>query len=322
MAIIGIDLGGTKLALAVFSEAGEVLWLESVPMGQRKGAEVGALIRERLAALPAGEAEPRAVGVAVPGIYRADRGTVWAPNLPGWDDYPLRDELRAALGPGVPVCVDSDRAAYVLGESWQGTARGARNVVFVAVGTGIGAGVLVDGRVLRGQRDIAGAIGWLALDRPYRDGYPEYGCFEHQASGPGLTRYAAELLRRSPEYRGRFHGAGAAPTPAALFDAYDSGDEVAVRTLDNAVSLWGMATANLVSLLDPEVVVFGGGIFGPATRFLGRIRDEALRWGQPISTPQVRLAASSLGGDAGLYGAARLALEALAGAEGRPLPTV
>lgn len=254
-----------------------------------------------------------AVGVAVPGIYRAERGTVWAPNIPGWDDYPLRAELCRALGAGTRVVIDSDRAAYILGETWRGAARGARDAIFLAVGTGIGAGILVNGTVLRGHADIAGAIGWLALDRPFREPYVGCGCFEYHASGPGLTGVARELMQDAPTYSGELRQLSEAGLSTGdLFAAYDRGDDIARRTLDEAIELWGMAAANLVSLFNPETIIFGGGVFGPAVRFLDRIHAEARRWAQPISMQQVRFAASTLGGDAGLFGAARLALDATA----------
>lgn len=316
MTVIAIDLGGTKVASAVVSEKGDILTREHALLGGRGGHEVGELVVEQCRALLAGSdtggaTTPHAVGVTVPGIYRADRGTVWAPNISGWDDYPLRDELQRALGSTVRVVVDSDRAAYILGETWRGAARGARDAIFLAVGTGIGAGILVDGRVLRGHADIAGAIGWLALDRPYLSRYVECGCFEYHASGPGLTSVARELLDATPDYGGELRRVPASElTTAHVFDAFDRRDPVARHVLDDAVQFWAMATANLVSLFNPETIVFGGGVFGPAVRFLDRIRAEARLWAQPISMQQVRLVASTLGGDAGLYGAARLAMEA------------
>jgi glucokinase len=192
--------------------------------------------------------------------------------------------------------VDSDRACYIRGEVWQGNARGARDAVFLAVGTGIGAGIVVDGRVLRGHHDIAGAIGWLALDRPFRAEYRDCGCFEHYAAGPGIARAAAR--------RGM-----TGCTSRDVFDAWSRGDATATEVIDDAVAFWGMAVANLVSLFIPEVIVFGGGVFGPASVLLERIRAEAVQWAQPISMQQVELRTSTLGTDAGLYGAARLALE-------------
>ena len=322
---MGIDVGGTKIAAALFRENGEVLVHERGELGGRTGTEVGALVREvagrLLASEPAHASPPRALGAIVPGIYWSagpSAGRVWAPNIPGWDDYPLLDELRSladARLPGVDnvaVQVDSDRAGYILGETWLGVARGARNAIFVAVGTGIGAGILVDGRILRGARDIAGATGWMALDRPYRPGYRDMGCFEYNASGPGIVRVARDYLTETPSYAGslREAAAGDALSTALVFMAADAGDELATRVVDNAIAFWGMAVANYVSLFDPEIVVFGGGVFGPAAKYLDRIHAEAALWAQPISMPKVRLAVSTLGGDAGLLGAGHLALRA------------
>jgi glucokinase len=308
MAFIGIDLGGTKLAAAAFTADGELLSRESTPLADRAGAAVGALIVERILALSEKHTLDGA-GVCVPGLYRASRGSVWAPNIPGWDDYPLREELRSALGVRAPLTIDSDRAACILGETWRGAAFGARDAIFLAVGTGIGAGILTQGRVLRGRGDVAGAIGWLALDRPYVGRYVIHGCFEDQASGPGLVRVARDLMDRDAHYVGALRQ----PPPedldaGAVFAAYDRGDPVAVRVIDNAVELWGMAAANLVSLFNPEIIVFGGGVFGPAAKLLDRVRAEARRWAQPIGIEQARFVASALGGDAGLYGAGRLAM--------------
>ncbi len=309
---IGIDLGGTKIASAVFTADGDILHRESVPLAGRTGDEVGALVVEHVRALSADNGID-AVGVAVPGIYRPSTGTVWAPNIPGWDDYPLLDELRTSVGPETRVAIDSDRAAYILGETWRGAARGARDAVFLAVGTGVGVGILADGRVVRGHAGIAGAAGWLALQRPYRAEYAWCGCFEYHASGPGLVKVTRELMDQDPSYAGDLRRRTARTdeiTTADLFAAYERGDPLATHVLDGAIELWGMAAANLVSLFDPETVVFGGGVFGPGLRFLARIRGVAVQWGQPISMQRVAFTASTLGGDAGLYGAGRLALMA------------
>lgn len=314
MTVLGIDVGGTKIAAALFRESGEILAREAAPLAGRGGAAVGALIRDvgtRLLHSPVARPDPpRAIGAIVPGIYWSERGRVWAPNIRGWDDYPLLDELRAFAGAERAVAIDSDRAGYILGECWLGAARGARDAVFVAVGTGIGAGILVNGEVLRGARDIAGATGWMALDRHYRPGYREVGCFEYNASGPGIVRVARDYLAEDPEHDGALTRLPEITT-AAVFEAANVGDPLAVRVIENAIAYWGMAVANYTSLFDPEIIVFGGGVFGPAARYLDQIRQEALLWGQPISTPKVRLAVSTLGGDAGLLGAGHLALRGL-----------
>ena len=308
MTFIGADLGGTKLAVAAFTADGEVIERQVTPLEGRDGKEAGSLIAERVQRM-CGKHGSEAVGVCVPGLYRAARGTVWAPNIPGWDDYPLLEELRDSVGNNVGVTIDSDRAAYILGEAWRGSARGARDAIFLAVGTGIGAGILAGDKIVRGHGDVAGAIGWLAVDRPFRSRYVQHGCLEDQASGPGLVRVARDLIDADPTYEGALARKDSGElVPAAIFVAYESGDRIARAVIDNAIELWGMAVANLVSLFNPEIVVLGGGVFGPATKFLDRIYAEAKRWAQPIAIQQVKLVASTLGSDAGLFGAARLAL--------------
>jgi glucokinase len=310
--VIGLDLGGTKIAAALFPAQGEPLHRATVALEGRTGTSVGALLVERVRALvetAEREGEPAAgVGIAVPGIYRAATETVWAPNIPGWDDYQLVREVRDAVPDTMTVRVDSDRACAILGETWRGGASGARNAIFLAVGTGIGAGILVDGQIVRGVGDAAGAIGWLALDRPYREGYGAVGCFEYHGSGPGIATKALRLIEAEVSYEGRLRSDIATLTAQDVFAAFDDGDPIAVRVLDEAITYWGMAVANLVSLFNPETIIFGGGVFGPAVQFLERIREEATHWAQPISIRQVTLRTAQLGDDAVLYGAARLAL--------------
>jgi glucokinase len=319
VAVIGLDLGGTKLAGAVFTRAGRLLCKNVVPLAGRKGRAVGELICHEvtrlLAAARSGHLRISAVGVSVPGISHAKTGKVWAPNIPGWKDYPLRRELMAAIkAKHISIAIDSDRACYILGETWRGAAEGCRNAIFLAVGTGIGAGVLIDGRILRGAHDIAGAIGWLALDRPFRREYMSCGCLEHHASGAGLAKVARELAARKAGegkcYRDKPLQGYNGWTAQEVFAAYERGDVVAKEVIGQAVEFWGMAVANLVSLFNPEKIIFGGGVFGPGARLLGAIYAEAKKWAQPISIKQVRVRASKLGGDAGLYGAGCLALQA------------
>ena len=323
MAVIGIDLGGTKLACALFTPSGRILQKSVAPLEGRQGRAVGELIHQELKHLLAAARTKRvsvcAVGVSVPGISHSSTGEVWAPNIPGWEDYPLRRELLAALpDKRIRVVIDSDRACYLMGETWRGVAKGCRNAIFLAVGTGIGAGILIDGRILRGAHDIAGAIGWLALDRPFRREYVGCGCFEYHASGPGLAKVANDMLARRPSTRTpkipRLHHSASPSFASArdVFAAYDRGDPVAKEVITQAVEFWGMTVANLVSLFNPEKIIFGGGVFGPAVPLLGDVFAEAQKWAQPISIKQVKLQASKLGNDAGLYGAGWLAIQACA----------
>ncbi len=298
---IGIDLGGTKIAGAAFDPNGMVSTKEVVYLEGKTGQQVAKKIKELIQHLLdwAGDHQRQVlrVGATVPGIYYAKSGKVWAPNIPGWDNYPLYEELADFLqDKGIDLAIDSDRAGYILGEVWKGAAQGCRDAIFLAVGTGIGAGILIDNRVLRGTQDIAGAIGWMALTDSYQAKYDRCGCFEYHASGPGMAGLAS-------------HSFGRQMTTKELFDAYQTGDERAKEVIHQAIQMWGKATANLVSLFNPEKIIFGGGVFGPAVAFLEDIFQEAKKWAQPISIDLVSFEASKFGSEAGLYGAGYLSIK-------------
>jgi glucokinase len=306
MTALGIDLGGTKLSFAVFSQQGDIIYKNTVAVEKRSGKETGDLIVQESKKIISTH-NVQSVGIAVPGIYRRKTGTVWAPNIKGWDDYPLLQQMQTSGN--IPVTIDSDRACYILGESWKGNAKGCSNAIYLAVGTGIGAGILIDGKILRGAHDIAGAIGWLALEQPFEEKYISCGCFEYHASGEGIAKVAKEILAEKKNYNGVL-----APnkveelTAHDVFNAYAKNDEVAKEVFGICIHFWGMAVANLVSLFNPEKIILGGGVFGPATQFIPAVKEEATKWAQPISMKQVSIEQSALGTDAGLYGAGFLAL--------------
>lgn len=307
MAFLGVDLGGTKLCFAVFNRAGDLVLSHKIPLAGREGQEVGALITNEIKKYLSEIQEDaiEAIGISVPGISRRKTGTVWAPNIPGWDDYPLLAEVSVVAG-NLPVTMESDRACYILGEAWQGNARGASDAIFLAVGTGIGAGILVNGTVLSGAHDIAGAIGWMALGRPFVPNYRSCGFFEFHASGNGIANVAKEQIAATPSYAGPLKDRDSL-TAIDVFDAYRRNDPIAVSIIGFCVEYWGMAAANLISLFNPEKIIFGGGVFGPAVSLLPSIAEEARKWAQPIAATQVDFQPSALGDKAGVYGAAFLA---------------
>jgi glucokinase len=317
MSILGIDLGGTKLASAVINRNGSFLFRETVPLKGRSGKAVGKLVTDTISAL-INKSEKEggnisSIGISVPGISSTGKGTVWAPNIRGWDEYPLMAEVREIAG-DIPVVIDNDRACYILGEVWMGSARGCRDAVFLSVGTGIGAGILVNGEVLRGSNDSAGAIGWMALDRPFNKKYTGCGCFEFHASGDGIAKVARDILVKNNSYSGILGKKDPQSVTASdLFNAFEAGDPLAKEVINECIEFWGMAVANLVSLFNPAKIILGGGVFGPAVKLIPAIRKEAFRWAQPVSIKQVTIEASSLGGDAGVYGAGYLALRNLKG---------
>ena len=317
MAVIALDLGGTKLACGIFEKSGTIRHKNSAPLEQRNGDEVGSLIVHQIQTLFQFAQKDKitidAIGICVPGISYAKKGTVWAPNIPGWDNYHLRDKIQSTIRDvKIPILIDSDRACSILGETWLGAAKGCSDAIFIAVGTGIGAGIMIDGRILRGSNDIAGAAGWLALDRPFNKKYISCGCFEQQASGEGIAKTAKEFLETDKNYSGILREKKIDDINAHdLFSAFLVHDVIAEKVIGQAIELWGMAAANLVSIFNPEKIIFGGGVFGPALQFLPAIKEEARNWAQPISITQVSFEGPTLGSDSVLYGAGCLALRAL-----------
>jgi glucokinase len=310
MALLGIDIGGTKIAFAVFDEEGNILDKQIIAINKKTGGDVASTVTAGiLEILEFENYSIRSIGICVPGIFRIKTGTVWAPNIPGWEDYPLLDEVRKIAG-NIPVTIDSDRACYILGEQWKGSAQDCSDAIYLAVGTGIGAGILINGDVLRGSNDIAGAIGWMALSRPFKDEYIHCGCFEYYASGEGIAKVTRKILKETKDYSGELNNKPAAQiTCHDVFHAFENDDPLATKVIEIGVEFWGMAVANLVSLFNPEKIILGGGVFGPATQLIGAIRSEAAKWAQPISIKQVSIEASALDSDAGVYGAGFLALK-------------
>jgi glucokinase len=337
----GIDVGGTKIASALFSEAGEMSARDKVPTDRSGGDAAAAQVAGRIAALDdaarAAGGRLRAVGLCVPGIAYSSSGKVWAPNIPGWDQYPLLDKIRNLQETGylqerghllvsvpflVPLVLESDRSAYVAGEAWRGAAAGARDAVFLAVGTGIGAGIISGGRILHGHEDIAGAVGWFGLDPRFKPDYATMGSFEAEASGGSVARKArAKLEQGSPSAMLDLAGGSIeAVTAEIVATAARRGDPLALEVVADAVTYLGMGVANIVSILDPEVVVLGGGLFQAADIYLEPVRREFRRWAQPLSARSVRIEPSALGEDAGLFGCGRLAWAKIQ--EGRRRPEV
>lgn len=315
MSLLGIDLGGTKLAAAILYEDGTLLFKEAFALENRAGSQVGKFITDKINEFihyaDLHENPVKSIGISVPGISNINTGTVWAPNIPYWNDYPLLQEVKNLTG-NIPVTIDSDRACYILGEVWKGNAQGCRDAIFLSVGTGIGAGILINGEILRGSHDIAGCIGWMALKGPFEKKYISCGCFEYYASGEGIANVAREFLKEREDYNGQLGRKDIEKiTSYDVFAAYDNEDFIAVKVIHQCIEFWGMAIANLVSLFNPEKIIVGGGLFGPAIPLIPAIKKEASRWAQPVSINQVSIEASGLAGDAGVYGAAFLAYKHL-----------
>jgi glucokinase len=299
--VVALDIGGTKISAGLISQAGGLIWQHA---GETVQASLAASLEQLTALIKTAAAQaPRGcgvagVGLAVPGWVNRRAGTVWAPNIAGWDHIPLAAQLQPRIE--WPLTIDSDRNAYVLGEAWRGCAAGLEDVIFLAAGTGIGVGIISGGRLVRGHDDLAGCAGWFALRPEFQELYAQIGCFEAEASGKSLWRKAQE--------RGFFVGRDdAAQDARAVVQAAERGEAAATALLDETARFLGMGVANLVSTLNPQVVVLGGGLFQQGEYLLAGVRHEFRRWAQPMAAERARIERSALREHAGLYGAGRLA---------------
>ena len=287
--VAAIDLGGTKLASALVTARGRVSQESSEPtcLTSRRAC-YEQVLDAALQLKPKGAA---AVGVSIPGLVRRD-GTVWAPNLPGWSRMPLGKRLSTALG--VRVVVESDRNASVVGEAWRGAARGADDAIYLIVGTGIGAGILSGGRLVRGAHELSGCAGWM----PVADG-EGFAALERVAAGPAVGAEGAVAMRRPDA------------TARDVLVAARQGDRAAREVVQHAALRLGLAVSSLISLFDPEVIVLGGGLGNSGETLLRPLRRTAVRYAQPLSAKLVRITHSRLGGRAQLLGAAKCAFNYL-----------
>lgn len=304
--VLAVDLGGTKLAVALANRDGKLLQRKNVSVDASSSLapvkQIVALSRE-LAGGDGVKGKVAAVGVAVPGLVRRD-STVWAPNLNGWHKMALGKRLKAALS--APVVVESDRNAAVLGETWRGAGRGKNDAIVLMLGTGIGAGILSGGRLVRGAHELSGCAGWMVVTNGYDAEAQRVGQLESLTAGPAIALAAKKELARGI-------GGLLELIPQESISAFEvaeaarRGDVLAIEVFLEAGRLLGYAVANLVSLFDPEIVVIGGGLARASDLFLDVLRKGMRERAQPIAGKQVRVVVSSLGGDANLLGVARLA---------------
>lgn len=304
---LGIDLGGTQLRLALVDPAGAVVRRAAAATDLAGPAAVLGQIERLYGELGAAEARPIGIGVSAPGPLDSETGSIIAiPTLPGWNDFPLAAALTEAFG--LPVVVENDGIAAANGEWRFGAARGARHFVYVTVSTGIGGGVVVDGRLLHGRRGLAGHVGHMIVE----PGGPRCscgakGCFEALASGSALARAAREAAAAWPDSL----VAKQAPdtiTGRDVVEAARTGDALALALLAREAEWLGLGFASLAHLYSPEMIVMGGGV----SQAFDLLQDGIAASFRAAAMPpfrEVKLAPAGLGDNAGLAGAAALAWE-------------
>lgn len=310
---VGVDVGGTSVRAGVVDAEGTILDTARTLTPRSDTALEAALagvVAELAARYPLG-----AVGLALAGFVTPDRrGVRFAPHL-SWRDAPVADRIAARVG--LPVVVEHDANAAALAERHFGSAAGAATVVFIAIGTGIGSALLLDGAIYRGAFGVAPELGHLPV---VPDGRPcpcgKNGCWERYCSGTALATTAVELLARngtrSPVLRRLVRGDPGGVTGQRVAAAAREGDPVAVAAMDEMARWLGAGLAIVADVFDPELVVIGGGVSESAPLFLDEAREHYARMVTGAGRrPLARIRTAQLGDAAAVVGAAHLAREAL-----------
>jgi len=310
---VGVDVGGTNIKIASVNRTGRVLArgvIDTIPADGPEAA-LGRVAR----AIPSlvGRRVIDAVGVGCAGLIDRRRGRLLAsPNLKEWEDSPIRRIARRVFG--VYTIVDNDATSAAYGEYRCGANRGCRHLVFITLGTGVGGGIISDGRVIRGAASYGGEVGHITVnpDGP-RCRCGSRGCLEAYAGSYGLRRRVGELLaQRRSRYLTRWVGVERRRvTPRLIMEAARRGDSVGRRIAREMGEHLGVAVATLVNLFNPEVVVIGGGVSGSFDLISPHIERVVARRAFAASAAMVRIERSALGNDATAVGAAMFARDAL-----------
>ncbi len=316
--IIGVDIGGTNLVVGAVREDGhEVRGIVSEPTGAPEGPDA---VVERIQAMAQGVvtttrandagAEILGVGIGSPGPLDRARGLViFTPNL-RWKNMPLRDRIGTALG--LPASLDNDANCAMLGEYWRGAAQGTQNAVCFTIGTGIGGGVVVGGQLVHGASDVAGEIGHITIEvNGRRCGCGNDGCLEAYASGPAIARRAVEAIEAGAisDILDRVRGELDQITAQTVFEAVEAGDALADELVRDTARYLGVGIANLLNILNPEVVVVCGGVTKAGDHLFTPLRREVARRAFRPAVEACRIVPGALPGTAGVVGAAKAWLD-------------
>ena len=312
--ILGVDLGGTNIVVGTVAEDGSaVLGVSSTPTRPEDGADavVGRIVqqcRESTAQAAAHGVKPEqvvGVGIGSPGPLDREQGIVLVtPNL-GWKNFPLRQRVSDGLG-GLPATLDNDANCAVFGEWWLGAGRGSKHLVGLTIGTGIGGGIVIDGKLYHGVSDAAGEVGHTTIDSTGRRcKCGNYGCLEAYASGPNIAARAVEGVEAGAESKLPSYVGGDLTkiTAQTVYQAAHDGDDYALEVVKETAKLLGAGVANLINIFNPDTVVIMGGVTLAGDRLFVPLRSEVRKRAFKTAVEHCQIKPGELPGTAGVVGA-------------------
>jgi glucokinase len=312
---VGLDVGGTTMKACVVDAQGKpakaVVSATESHLGQERGlATMCETIRRSVEAAGLQIAAIAGIGVATPGTMDIPAGLILdPPNLKPWRNVPVKQHIHDHFG--LPTAFQNDANAAAYGEFWVGAGREVKSMVLFTLGTGIGGGIIIDNKVLEGEHSHGGEVGHMKIEmnNGRQCGCGRRGCFEAYASATAVVKRTKEALASDP--KSSLHAIvehdEADLTARAVFDAADHGDELAKKIIDESAYFLAVGAMNLMHIMDPDAIVFGGGISKAGEPFLDRIKHYIHQLAFPVPAAKTHIRYAQLGNDAGFIGAAACA---------------
>ncbi|TWE06438.1 glucokinase [Neobacillus bataviensis] len=308
--IAGIDLGGTTTKIAFITNSGDIVHKWEIPTdnsneGQNITSNIAKAIDEKLSQIGETKEKLMGIGMGAPGPVDYETGIILNVVNLGWkDNYPLKDSLEEATS--LPAAVENDANCAALGEMWSGAGNGAKDLVCVTLGTGVGGGVIANGNIIQGTNGAAGEIGHITVipsgGAPCNCG--KTGCLETVASATGIVRLAEEAVKNSSSSSKL--GEQFRITAKDVFDAARDNDQLAQKVLNEVSFHLGLALANIGNTLNPDKIVLGGGVSKAGDILLDSVKENFEKFAFPAVRNSTEIDIATLGNDAGVLGAAWL----------------
>ncbi len=309
---VGLNVGGTTMKAGVVDDTGYPLACVSLPTEAYRGQELGLermceSIRQAIAAANLRQEQIAAIGVATPGLMDIPAGVILdPPNLKPWRNVPVRDHVQRTFG--LPTAFQNDANAAAFGEFWAGAGRDAHSMVLFTLGTGVGGGIILGDTIVQGEHSHGGEIGHIVIEttRPRQCGCGRWGCLEAYASATAVVKRAREALEEPgvQSQLSMYLNKEGGLTARDVFDASAAGDAVADKLVEETAYYLAIGAVNMMHVIDPDTIVFAGGMVAAGDPFLQRIRRHIQRLAFPVPAEKTIVCYARLGNDAGFIGAA------------------
>ncbi|MFD2046066.1 ROK family glucokinase [Ornithinibacillus salinisoli] len=309
--MIGVDIGGTTVKLGFINVDGEIIDKWEIPTNTKNQGvsivqDIWDSIDQKRIHLNINQDNVIGIGIGAPGFIDAKKGIVHEAVNIGWKDFHLAEELNKKSG--LPVFLENDANIAVLGENWKGAGNLARNVIAVTLGTGVGGGIIANGRILNGENGTAGEIGHIIVEpNGYLCNCGRRGCMETVTSATGIVRQGMDAIEKEPKslLNDRYNENGFI-TSKDIFQLAKQGDKICIKIVNRTTDIIGFTIANMATIINPSKVLVGGGVSKAGSQLISGINEAFVKYALPRISDVCEIKIAQLGNDAGIIGAAYL----------------